>query len=167
MIGLAVLLFVLGLAFAFAEVLVPSFGLFTVLSIVSLAASVLLAFQAGSTAGILFVAATVVLIPVTLAAAFRLLRRSRLGRRLLLQAPDSPQGVAEIYAANRRFLGKMGRSVTPLRPSGTAEFDGERVPVVTEGEHVPAGRRLEVVAVEGNRIVVRTLDPEGEEEEDF
>jgi membrane-bound serine protease (ClpP class) len=55
--------------------------------------------------------------------------------------------------------------VTPLRPAGTADFDGERIPVVTEGDHVTAGRTVEVVAVEGNRIVVRPVGPDPDDEE--
>src|SRR5690606_17678313 len=53
----------------------------------------------------------------------------------------------------RELVGRTGRAVTPLRPAGTAEIDGRRWDVVTEGSFVEAGRPVRVVAVEGLRIV--------------
>jgi membrane-bound serine protease (ClpP class) len=44
-----------------------------------------------------------------------------------------------------------------LRPVGVARFGEERVDVVTEGTYVSRGESLEVVHVEGSRIVVRVV----------
>jgi membrane-bound serine protease (ClpP class) len=54
------------------------------------------------------------------------------------------------------FLGRVGTATTLLRPSGTAEFDGIKLPVVSEGEFISAGTPVEVIIVQGNRIVVRS-----------
>jgi membrane-bound serine protease (ClpP class) len=48
-----------------------------------------------------------------------------------------------------------GVALTDLRPSGIATIDGERVDVVTEGEHIAEGESIEVVRDEGYRHVVR------------
>jgi membrane-bound serine protease (ClpP class) len=48
-----------------------------------------------------------------------------------------------------------GVALSDLRPSGIASIDGERVDVVTEGEHIPEGEPIEVVSNEGYRRVVR------------
>jgi membrane-bound serine protease (ClpP class) len=45
--------------------------------------------------------------------------------------------------------------VTELRPSGAAEFDGERVDVTTDGEWLPAGTPVTVVKAEAMRVVVK------------
>lgn len=55
------------------------------------------------------------------------------------------------------FLGKEGISSTVLRPSGVANFDGVKVDVVSQGEFIPQGIRIEVVKVVGGSIVVRAL----------
>ncbi|MBO8156042.1 MAG: nodulation protein NfeD [Bacillaceae bacterium] len=61
--------------------------------------------------------------------------------------------------ANRlELVGKTGRSLTPLRPSGTAVFDDERLDVVTEGSFIPAEKPVKIVKVEGSRIVVREIN---------
>lgn len=55
------------------------------------------------------------------------------------------------------YVGKEGHAFTVLRPSGTAEFNGLKLDVVTDGEYIPKGSKVEVVKVEGNRIVVRRV----------
>lgn len=54
-----------------------------------------------------------------------------------------------------RSIGASGMSVTPLRPAGTATFDGERIDVVTEGGFIEAQTAVSVVKVEGGRVVVK------------
>ena len=165
MIGLAIALFIVGLGLVLAEVMIPSFGLFTVMCCACFAGSAAIAFGQSQTAGVIFVIAAFLCVPITIVIAFRFLRTSRFGNRLLLGAPDTPEAVESIYAENTRLVGRQGKTVTPLRPAGTADFDGERIPVVTEGDHVTAGRTVEVVAVEGNRIVVRPVGPDPDDEE--
>ena len=41
--------------------------------------------------------------------------------------------------------------------AGAAEIDGKRLDVVTQGEYLEAGTPVEVLRVEGNRIVVRKI----------
>ncbi|MGI4787617.1 MAG: NfeD family protein [Janthinobacterium lividum] len=53
------------------------------------------------------------------------------------------------------YLGQFGTAVTLLRPSGIAEFDDVRLSVVTEGEFIAQGTQVQIVMVQGSRIVVR------------
>lgn len=57
-----------------------------------------------------------------------------------------------------RYLGKVGVAVTPLRPTGIAEIDGERIEVVTEGAFIAAGSGVRVVAMDRRRYFVRLTD---------
>ena len=52
------------------------------------------------------------------------------------------------------LLGAVGVAVTVLRPAGSVRFGDDFVDVVSDGGFVPAGTRVRVVEVEGNRIVV-------------
>ena len=52
------------------------------------------------------------------------------------------------------LLGRRGRALTSLRPSGTVEIDGRRVDVVADGEFLDAGSAVVVSGVEGGRVVV-------------
>jgi membrane-bound serine protease (ClpP class) len=53
------------------------------------------------------------------------------------------------------MLGREGATITALRPAGLAQFDGERVDVVSTGEMIEPGTAIVVHRMDGNRIVVR------------
>jgi membrane-bound serine protease (ClpP class) len=55
------------------------------------------------------------------------------------------------------LLGAIGVAATPLRPAGKARIGEEFVDVVAEGSYVPEGTRVQVVEIEGNRVVVKEV----------
>jgi membrane-bound serine protease (ClpP class) len=55
------------------------------------------------------------------------------------------------------LVGKSGKALTPLRPAGAALISGHRVDIVTQGEFVAPETDIEVIFVEGSRVVVRSL----------
>lgn len=59
------------------------------------------------------------------------------------------------------FIGKHGKTRTDLRPAGIAEFDGVKLNVVSDGGFVSSQRHVRIERIEGNRIVVREISPEG------
>jgi membrane-bound serine protease (ClpP class) len=88
----------------------------------------------------------------------RLLPRLPYARRLVLETGlDTSAGYSSAPASDRRWVGRQGIAAGPLRPAGIAVIDGERVDVVSQGDYLDAGTPIEVVTVEGNRIVVRRL----------
>ena len=146
-----------GIALLLAEVfLIPGFGFAGILGILALlAALVMSVVGSGATPEFfLFAAGRIVLaLLVALGASFAMLRfmpRTRFGRQLILDT-----GLATEPEGDLRWLGKRGRASSPLRPAGIAEIGGERVDVVSDGELIEAGTEIEVIRVDGNRIVVR------------
>jgi membrane-bound serine protease (ClpP class) len=86
----------------------------------------------------------------------RFLPHTRMGRRLVLDTGLSAgEGYASAPESDSQWLGRIGVASTPLHPAGIAEIEGSRVDVVSMGEPVDAGETIEVVRVDGNRIVVR------------
>ena len=78
----------------------------------------------------------------------------RIGRQLHRHAALT-QNAAD---APHHFVGHTGRTLTSLRPAGTAEIDGLRVPVVTEGEFLEANTAIVVTHLENGRVVVHMND---------
>jgi membrane-bound serine protease (ClpP class) len=73
--------------------------------------------------------------------------------RLVLQTELS--GSAPSQAAGTPALaGRRGHALTPLRPSGKVDIDGTIFDVVADGEFVALGEPVEVIRIEGIRIVV-------------
>ena len=70
---------------------------------------------------------------------------------------------AREQARRARHLGKSGVALTPLRPTGIVEIDGERIEVATQGEFIARGSNVRVVAMDRRRYFAR-LDPTGGEE---
>lgn len=55
----------------------------------------------------------------------------------------------------KEVLNKVGYSQTPLRPSGTISIENKNYDAITEGEFIEKGIRVEVIKVEGFKIIVR------------
>jgi membrane-bound ClpP family serine protease len=68
------------------------------------------------------------------------------------ETPDLP-GAAEAAA----MLGAIGTSASPLRPAGMAQFGEKYVDVVSDGGFIASGARVQVIEVEGTRIVVKEV----------
>lgn len=83
---------------------------------------------------------------------FRFFPRSRLGQMLVTHRTVGNLGVEQVD-----LLNQTGKTLTPLRPSGTALINGRRIDVVTEGPWIQSGVPVKVVAVEGLRVVVRSV----------
>jgi membrane-bound serine protease (ClpP class) len=54
-------------------------------------------------------------------------------------------------------MGQDGVALTDLRPAGSARLNGEKVDVITSGEHLESGTRVKVVRVDGPSIFVRRV----------
>lgn len=86
----------------------------------------------------------------------RLMSRYNMWNKLTLQnKQDSKEGYVAPAPELSLFAGKEGIALTPLRPAGSADIEGHRLDVVTEGEFVGTGKRVKVIKVEGTRVVVK------------
>ncbi len=157
------LLVAVGLVLLAVEIFViPGFGVVGALGIVVLLGGLALSLVgAGATTEMMFAAVSriVIALVVALLAGLLLLRffpRLPFANRLVLDA-DLGTGPSHGSApeTDQRWLGKRGRAASVLRPAGIAEFDHERVDVVADGVMIEAGETIEVIRVDGNRIVVR------------
>jgi len=87
-------------------------------------------------------------------------------RRVILDSPGGPgrfTGQAEariLLETDRVRPGRRGKALSPLRPAGRADFDGEILDVQTEGEYVEAGTEVEILRVDSNKVVVKALERE-------
>lgn len=142
----------LGYILLLIEVFVPG-GVLGILGVLSVAYGCALAFDLGTAWGLASVGLSVVLTAV----AVRVIVRSRMARKLVLDVPGIKdwKAVAEGLVA---LAGQSGRTLTPLRPSGIADIGDLRVDVVADSEFLEAGVEVRVCEVEGNRVVVEAIE---------
>jgi membrane-bound ClpP family serine protease len=60
-------------------------------------------------------------------------------------------------AADAALLGAVGVAMTALRPAGMVRVGDEFLDVVAEGDYINPGARVQVVEIEGKRIVVKLM----------
>ncbi len=163
-----ILLFAVGVMLILAEIFViPGFGIAGVSGIllvlislvVSLVGNVGFSFPPlpALTPAVVTVATTLVLLVMSAFALGRFLPKTERFNRLVL-APELSSATGYTAAeTHTEYLGQIGRSLTPLRPSGTIEIGGNRVDVVTSGEFIAQGEQVKVVSVRGSRVEVRPI----------
>lgn len=79
-------------------------------------------------------------------------------RHIVLQDRTSTELGYISSVSRKELIGREGVTMTPLRPSGTALLEGERIDVVSEGGFVGEKKLVKVVSVEGMRVVVREVE---------
>ncbi len=103
-----------------------------------------------------------------LAVATKYFPSSRLASWLVFRADRAPQdesvsglGAEEPGGSLLRDLdgleGARGRTKSVLRPAGIAVFGGRRIHVLSDGEYIPNDALVEVVEVDGHRVMVRVV----------
>ena len=144
---------VVGLILLFVEVaIVPGFGVAGILGVLALGAGAVAAWTelgplwGAVTGGASLVAAIVMLV---------WLPKSRAGRKMVL---EHSQAEATSQEDRSGLVGRRGMTVTPLRPIGRVRFGTDEVDVMTEGEYIDSNQEVEVMTVEGPRVVVRIPD---------
>ena len=82
--------------------------------------------------------------------------RNRAWQRMVLTAEtDRASGYSAAPPELGVLVSQVGVATTPLRPTGRAQFGDDIVDVVSEGDFVDSGARVEVLAVVGTRVVVQ------------
>ena len=150
----SIILFIIGIVLIFAEFFLPG-GIAGIIGLALIIGSILLAGGNVVNMGIsIFIALIVAILGMVIIVKFFGKKINMFNKMILMDATDTEHGY--VSNVNRvELLGKLGKSMTPLRPSGTIMLEGERIDAVTEGGYVDAGKIVKVIKVEGSRIVVR------------
>jgi len=165
-----IILFMVGIGLILAEILViPGFGIAGVSGILLVVASLVLVFQqftlpnsptetVAFQANLLKVLGSLTLAAVGIAVAARFLPSLPFLSKIVhsedlgtarVELEDQPD-----QRPSRDMIGDSGVALTALRPAGRADFDGRLMDVVTEGEFLEKGAKVEIIAIHGNRVVV-------------
>lgn len=144
---------IIGAGLIVVEVFLPGFGLPGISGIVLVATGIIIAgmhFGTLTAVGILLVLIAVLAVLVSW-----VLRSAASGSvsksELFLRDKEELHQQSDM----RVLVGRRGRTLSSLRPAGIGDFDGVRLNVVTEGGFIEKEKDVEIVDVQGTRIVVR------------
>jgi len=150
--ALIITLLILGAVLLFLETLLPGM-IAGIIGFLCLLAAVVLGYQDfGFQTGTLLLLGVLVGLGIGLFCWLKFFPDSRIAKKFI-----SRGSVGELGVDKPELLNGTGVALTQLRPSGTANINGQRVDVVTEGGLIERGAQIKVVAVEGSRIVVRAV----------
>ena len=148
-----IVLQLIGIGVVIAEIILPSGGILSLLAAGVFGYSLYLVFTDLSTAaGIAFVIVDIITLPVLIVIGIKMLAKSPV---TLSTELSSKLGVSSQSPELTQYIDKEGRAITDLHPAGTALVEGKRLDVVSRGEYIEKNAALMVIAVSGNRIVVR------------
>ncbi len=167
---IAILTLAVALMLLVAEIFIPSAGVIAVLAIASLGTSVWAAWLAwwGTNPALwwTYIASVLILIPTTLSFAVKFFPNTSWGKKIIHELPtlEEVTGFQKETEHLRSLIGKIGKTQTLLNPSGFVLVNDERHHCESQGMIIESEVDVEVIAVEGTRLVVKIVKqpPAGE-----
>ncbi|MCS7021617.1 MAG: hypothetical protein NZU63_07310 [Gemmataceae bacterium] len=161
---LALVLFSVGLVLLVAEIFLPSGGVLVVVSLLAFAGGVGVILSQGTTLeAVIAITALSLGLPTAFYFIVAAWRRMAIG----MVSPDTATAPSTIPAILEleNLKNRVGKTVSPMRPSGIVDFDGKRVDALTEGEMLEAGIWVRCIDVKPGRVIVRKLEASPELDE--
>lgn len=158
---IAILALAVTLMLFVAEIFVPSAGMIAVLALLCLAASVWSAWMAwwdtSPSIWWTYIASVLILIPTTLSFAVKFFPNTTWGKKIIHEVPtlDEVTGFRAETEHLRSLIGKIGKTQTLLNPSGFVLVNDERLNCESQGMIIDPQVDVEIIAVEGARLVVK------------
>lgn len=154
---LVLFLFVVAVVCIYLELFLPG-GVFGIIGVGALVASIVLGFARYHEMGAWIAVGELLIATVLIVIGLKYFRHGPASKFLILgRSLDKKDGFTGTEALEG-YVGEEGVSVTHLRPAGIAKVGSTRLDVVSEGSFIGKGKKLKVVAVEGNRVVVREIE---------
>lgn len=149
-------LLAVGIVLLIAEIFIPSFGILGIAGLLALTIGCFYLLGAGMQAVLILLAVYgfIGLVIVVLGCYFP--KESKWNPFVLWEKQKNEQG----YTGSSDFsayLNKVGLAITPLRPAGTIEIEGQRLDVSSLGDYIDKDMQVKVIKVEGNKIFVKKV----------
>lgn len=151
---LGLLCLLAGFIFVGIEMVVPGFSVPGISGIVCLIAGVFLLADTVME-GFFITVIVLALLGILMAVMLYLLSKGKFRSPIIL---EEEQKSTEGYLSSsdlKYLLGKKGVAMTDLRPTGVGQIDGINFDVISEGNYISAGESVEIIKVEGSKLIVR------------
>ena len=152
----SIILFLVGVGLIIAEMFEPGFGFFGAFGVISL---IICIFVTANTVaeGLMLTAFFFVIVLILLAVFLVLVSKGNLPKRLILHEAETAEEGFTGTEDMKHMMGKTGIVTTICRPVGNVDFDGVKLEVISQSEFIDKGIMVEVIGIEGNRVVVKPL----------
>ena len=147
-------LFLLGVFLLAIEIIIPGFGIFGIGGISCILGSFYFA-MGGNRPALYWLTGGLVIVLAAFAVLIKYLPNNPAWKLFVLKNQQENKHGYSSTPDLSEYVGKTGKAVSMLRPSGTALIDGKRVDVIADGEFLANGASVVVFKVVGNKIFVQ------------
>lgn len=157
----ALICLLVGIVLMIIEMFMPGFGVAGGLGLIAVIVAIIL--RANTFAeGLLIAAIIIVFLIIVGIIVYHSFTKGMISRSSLMLNDSIDSDSTSLIKDSEKRIGKIGKTISYLRPTGIADFDGERLDVVSEGEFIEVGTEVVITSIEGIRIIVRRHVPEAE-----
>lgn len=150
----AVILFIAGLVLLALEIFIPGFGVAGSIGFLCLVGGIILTAHS-VTQALIMILILFAVFGIVLAIILHSASKGGLSKKLILKESGENSSVKSYDA----LVGKSGVTETVLRPAGIARIGESRIDVMTQGDFLPPGTPIEVVAAKGSSVIVKKIIP--------
>lgn len=151
-----ILLLILGFGLVLLEMHIPGFGVPGIIGAICLIMAVVLTAQNFAQALVMALGILAVL-GIMLAVVLTYFAKGKLFKPLILSEEQKKEHGYISSSDLNYLLGKKGITITDLRPSGSIDIDGVKFDVISNGEYISNGTRVEIYKVSGVKLLVKKV----------
>lgn len=160
----AVFLLAAAVVLFFIEIMVPSGGVLSVISLICLGAGVFFLFKVDTKLGLLGGILSLIAVPVAMALGLKMFPNTPFFRLIELRPEKPAEGLGEHGIAGatgrdqrQKLIGMTGKAVTDLRPIGACVINGRRQDCLAARGTIKHGATVRVVSADGMQVKVEEV----------
>ena len=153
-----ILCFAVGTGLVITEAFIPGFGVAGISGIILEAVAVIFTGRRfGTVPALLALLGVLIVVGTTVFLSYRSAMKGKLSKSPLVLKDTEETAERTAPEAGNPWTGREGVTVTPLRPAGFIEIDGERLNAASSGTFLPKGTAVRVTGVEGDHLMIRPI----------
>ena len=154
---LAIILFLIGFILIGIEMLAPGISVPGIAGTVCLIIGIFIAADTIEE-GVIITIIILILLGIMLAIILGILTKGKLKSPIILKEEQNKDKGYISSSDLNYLLGKRGIAASDLRPTGTGDFDGIELDVISEGKYILKGTKLIIDKVQGSKLIVKIDD---------
>ncbi|MBD7911420.1 MULTISPECIES: NfeD family protein [Clostridium] len=154
---LTIILLLIGFALVLLEIHIPGFGVPGILGAICLILAVVLTAQ-NFAQGLVMALGIATVLGTMLVITLTFFSKGKLFKPLILSEEQKKEHGYISSSDLNYLLGKKGIAITDLRPSGSVDIDGVKFDVISDGEYISSGTKVEIFKVSGVKLLVKKIN---------
>ena len=156
---LLILCFVVGTGLVITEAFIPGFGIAGISGVVlEIVAIILTGRRFGTVPALIALFGVLLVIGLAVFISYRSAMKGRLSKSPLVLKDTEEPVENNPSAGSNPWISREGTVVTPLRPAGFIEIDGQRLNASSAGDFLEKGRAVRVIGTESDHLLIKPVE---------